>query len=175
MKKTKNKPFVKIYPVCDIEIYTDGSCVNNGYDDSYGSFGFVILKNKEILHEYAEFRTGITSNQAEMLGIIHSLQWMIDNNLQDFSILVKSDSSYCVNGINSWIHKWKENNWNGGWVANKELWQDMDYVRRQLDVQFRTVKGHNGEEWNEYVDMLCTGAVNKEGAMSFEEMRGDYK
>jgi ribonuclease HI len=175
MKKTKNKPFVKIYPVCDMTIYTDGSCTNNGTKDAYGSYGFVILKDNQIVHEYAEFRTGITSNQAEMLAIIHSLQWLIDNSHHNKSILVKSDSSYCINGINSWIHKWKENNWNNGSVMNKQLWKDMDCVVRQLNVQLRTVKGHNGEEWNEYVDMLCSAAVEKEGGISFEESVGYYK
>lgn len=149
------------YPKCGLTVYTDGGVINNGMPNAYGAYGYVILKDDTILHEYAEFRIGITNNQSEMTAIVESLNWIEQNGFADQSVLLLSDSLYCVNGINHWVKKWKTNNWNNNTVANKDLWVQMQSASSRLNVTFMHVKGHNGNEWNEYVDMLCSNMIEE--------------
>lgn len=148
-------------PKCNLTVYTDGGVINNGMDNAYGAYGFVILKDDAILFEAANFEVGITNNQAEMQAIITSLEWIEANGYKAAAILVRSDSMYCINGINLWVKNWKAKNWKNNTVMNKFLWLSMDSVASRLNVTFKHVKGHNGDEWNEYVDMLCTNMIEE--------------
>jgi len=44
-------------------------------------------------------------------------------------------------------------------VKNAELWQRLDEARRTHDIDWRWVKGHNGDPDNERVDQLARDAA----------------
>ena len=87
-----------------ITIYTDGACSGN---PGIGGWGDVILKNNEelILLNGGELNT--TNNRMELTAAIKSISYF--NNKTDLQIF--TDSKYLKDGIESWIHKWKENGW----------------------------------------------------------------
>jgi ribonuclease HI len=67
-----------------------------------------------------------------------------------------------IDGINSWIHGWKKNNWKTASrqpVKNIELWQQLDDLVKRVTIEWVWVKGHSGEVMNEKVDQLANSAA----------------
>ena len=61
-------------------------------------------------------------------------------------------------GITKWIHGWKRNGWRTADkkpVKNAELWQQLDELTSQFDIEWRWVKGHAGDPGNEKADELA--------------------
>ena len=62
-----------------------------------------------------------TNNKMELMATIKALSYLKDKS----NIIIFTDSKYVIDGINKWILKWKQNNWqtaNKKKVKNKELW-----------------------------------------------------
>ena len=63
-----------------------------------------------------------------------------------------------MDGINSWIHNWKKNDWktaNKKPVKNKELWVELDQLVQKHNISWNWVKGHSGDPGNERADELA--------------------
>ena len=63
-----------------------------------------------------------------------------------------------MNGIQSWIHKWKKNGWKTSAkkpVKNKELWENLDLEISKHTIEWMWVKGHDGNINNEQADSLA--------------------
>ena len=99
----------------------------------------------------------------EMMAIIKGLEALKNHYSADFVIhTVYSDSAYCMNCVNNgWWKTWTNNGWKTSTkepVKNKELWQKLIPSFENPNIVFKKVKGHNGDEWNEYVDKLAVAA-----------------
>ena len=78
-------------------------------------------------------------------------------------IIIHTDSSYVKDGITKWIHGWKRNGWRTADkkpVKNAELWQQLDELTSQFDIEWRWVKGHAGDPGNEKADELAKELPN---------------
>ena len=67
------------------------------------------------------------------------------------------------NGISTWIHGWKKRGWltaDKKPVKNIELWQKLDALVAQHDVQWHWVRGHTGDPGNERADALANKGVD---------------
>ena len=134
-----------------ITIYTDGACSGN---PGIGGWGAVILKNNEeiILLNGGELNT--TNNRMELTAAIKSISYF--NNKTDLQIF--TDSKYLKDGIESWIHKWKNNGWktaNKKSVKNKDLWISLDKEIEKHTIKWNWVKGHANNTYNEKADFLA--------------------
>ena len=83
-----------------VEVYFDGLCqpCNPG---GTTCFAF-IAKNEEgntIHSEYGLAKHNSTNNVAEYTGIIRALEWLIANNYQNESIIIKGDSQLVIQQI----------------------------------------------------------------------------
>lgn len=157
-----------------IEVYTDGSCTNNGRPDSYGAFGYVILAEGELIKEFSQFEVGITNNQMELTGVSDALQFLLDSGLVGNEVIIYSDSQYVVKGMNEWSKNWKRNSWKKGLspIPNAEYWKFLDKIAGKFpNLTFTWVRGHSDNEWNNYVDELCTTEVERNGGVSFESIK----
>ena len=77
--------------------------------------------------------------------------------------MIYTDSTYVKNGITEWVVNWKKNGWknsNKKPVKNKELWQKLDKLIAQHQVQWRWVKGHSGDAGNEAADLLANKGID---------------
>ena len=134
-----------------INIYTDGACSGN---PGIGGWGAVVLINSKepIYLNGGEMNT--TNNRMELTAAINSLLYFKDsNNLEIFT-----DSKYLKNGIELWIHKWKNNGWinaNKKLVKNKDLWIVLDEQTSKHSIKWNWVKGHANNEFNEKADYLA--------------------
>ena len=137
-----------------ITIYTDGACVGN---PGPGGYGVLILnpKPKKLSGGFAH----TTNNRMELMACIKALEEMGQNKS---SIELFTDSTYVREGITDWIHGWKTKGWKTSQkkpVKNADLWMRLDTLNNQFKVEWKWVRGHNGNPHNETVDTLATRAA----------------
>ncbi len=83
------------FPRKTIQVYFDGLCqpCNPG---GTACFAFIV-KNEQGNIIHSEYNS--TNNVAEYTGIIRALQWLIANNYQNESIVIKGDSQLVIQQI----------------------------------------------------------------------------
>lgn len=138
----------------EVNIYADGSCLNNPGPGGYG----VILRYKEHEKELAAGYKLTTNNRMELTAVIVAL-----NSLKEpCRVQICTDSQYVKNGITSWIKTWKKNGWKTSTkapVKNRDLWQQLDEACQRHELQWTWVKGHAGHAENERCDVLARTAA----------------
>ena len=136
-------------------IYTDGACRGNPGPGGWGAFIRFDSVEKEIFGGQAN----TTNNQMELSAAIEGLSILTEPcNVELFT-----DSKYVMDGITQWIQNWKKNNWRTAAkkdVKNKELWQKLDQLIAQHQVQWHWVKGHSGDAGNEAADLLANKGID---------------
>ncbi len=147
------------------EIYTDGACKGNGTKDGgFGGWAYVILEDRKIVKQGSEGRKDTTNNKMEMISVIEALK-NFSTSKEKHKIRIYSDSAYVVNCFREkWYEKWQLNNWKGGTkgeIQNRELWEELIDLYFRFDVTFEKVKGHAGDEFNELVDTMASGAAKR--------------
>jgi ribonuclease HI len=158
-----------------ITIYTDGSSRGN---PGRGGFASIVVFGNESQLELGGKFDHTTNNKMEIMGVLHGLKTVFENKekVSLKKIHVNSDSKYVLQGITSWIHGWKKNNWRTAAkapVLNQELWQELDEVRNNLvkqgfDIQWSYVKGHSDNVWNTRADEIATRCADDEGMIDGE-------
>ena len=145
-----------------VEIYTDGAA--SGNPNGPGGYGVVLqYRDKNgTLHE-RELSKGYkrtTNNRMEMMAAIAGLEALI----RPCEVDLYSDSAYLVNAFNkNWIDGWIKKNWKRGKnepVKNVDLWKRLLEAKKNHNVKFIWVKGHNGHPQNERCDILATNAAD---------------
>jgi ribonuclease HI len=93
-------PNLVLPPKINIQVYFDGLCQPS---NPGGTLCFVfIVKNEQgntIYNEYELAAHNSTNNVAEYTGIIKALEWLIANNYQNQSIVIKGDSQLVIQQI----------------------------------------------------------------------------
>lgn len=145
-----------------IEIYTDGACIGNGKKDNIGGWSFVVVDGESLIHEECNVEFNTTNNRQEITAVLNSLKYCHENNFSDF--VIYCDSQYVVNGFNDWMHKWFLKKWVRGYppvlIPNSDLWKEMYLYRFKFDsVNLIWVRGHSGNQWNEYADELINHKI----------------
>jgi len=135
-------------------IYSDGSCAV--HSSKTGRWAFVVIDSREgIVHEDGLTVQNTTNGEMELHGLYESLKYA-NERLTDSKVNIYCDSSYVVNGYNSWCSGWRGKGWkkaNNTPVKYENIWKEIDKIRSQnIDVQW--VKGHSDSKWNNYVDEL---------------------
>ena len=142
----------------DYEIYTDGACFGNPGPGVCASIIIKIDTGERIRKMGSELST--TNNRMELRAVIESLRSIP----KESKLAIFTDSKYVINGIESWIIKWKKNNWMGSnrkLVKNKDLWLDLDSLTKTQIIRWNWVKGHSGNIENEEVDKLAKQEAKK--------------
>jgi ribonuclease HI len=144
-----------------IEIYTDGGCSGN---PGPGGWAFVLTAGEQqIKKSGGEPHT--TNNKMELSAVINSLKEVNTNSLLTGKpVTVVTDSQYVKNGITAWIHNWVKNGWKTAAkkpVKNKEYWIELKTLVDSLDVNWKWVKGHSGNELNEECDTMVGLEMDK--------------
>ena len=133
-----------------LEIWTDGACKCNPGIGGWGAYMVWGAHNREM---YGGSKL-TTNNQMELTAVISALSAL----RRKCPIIIHTDSSYVKDGITKWIHGWKRNGWRTADkkpVKNAELWQQLDELTSQFDIEWRWVKGHAGDPGNEKADELA--------------------
>ena len=133
-----------------IEIYTDGSCLEN---PGNGGWAAIININGNI-KKISGSEKNTTNNRMELLATINALKSINS----DEEINIYTDSQYVKLGITEWINTWVKNNWKTSKkeeVKNKDLWTELYNLNKTLKVKWIWIKAHAGNPLNEEVDLLA--------------------
>jgi ribonuclease HI len=137
-----------------VEIFTDGACRGNPGPGGWG----VVFRYGETEKEIFGGEAATTNNRMELTAVIRALEAL----KQPSRVKLYTDSQYVQKGIQEWIHSWKRNGWKTADkkpVKNKELWVELDELRRSHDIEWHWVKGHAGHPENERADALANRGI----------------
>jgi|TARA_B100001175_G_C19306978_1_gene541022 ribonuclease HI len=133
-----------------VTFITDGACSGNP-----GPGGWcVIIKKDDKVNEFFGGDLETTNNKMELTAVIKGFENL--NNASE--VLVKTDSTYVINGITKWLPNWKAKGWINSAkkpVANKDLWEQLESLISNHKVDWLWVKGHSGDDENERADELA--------------------
>ena len=139
-----------------IEIYTDGACRGNPGPGGWGAL-LIAGKHRKTMHG-GDPET--TNNRMELTAAIEAL-----NALKGSSkVVLYTDSKYVMDGINEWMVNWKKRDWktaNRKPVKNKDLWIALDEANARHEIQWKWVKGHDGNPGNEKADELANLGIDE--------------
>lgn len=137
-----------------IEVYTDGA-VKQGCL----GWGFVVVDGDKIIHESCGILEGEKSlisqrNVAsEMAAVMRGLFWVKKNmnGIKELRLVVDYKGCIC----------WPTREWR---ARNKHTIAYANFVReidKKIKINYKLVKGHNGDKWNEYADELAREGARK--------------
>ena len=96
------------------EIYTDGSTKNNGYANSVGGWGYVVLESAKPIISNSGAEIGTTNQRMELLAAINGIEKvMYDYAIPNLDkVIVYTDSAYLHNCYTQkWYVNWQKNGW----------------------------------------------------------------
>lgn len=139
-----------------VEIWTDGACKGNPGAGGWGA----LLKLNHHEKSLCGGEANTTNNRMELRAVIEALGAL----KRPCQIILHTDSQYVQKGITEWLPNWKARGWRTAAkkpVKNADLWQQLDAVAAQHDVDWRWVRGHDGDPGNERADALANEGVTK--------------
>ena len=140
-------------------VYTDGACSGN---PGPGGWAWVIPDGAFS----AGFDPETTNQRMELTATLEAIKSIRG------PLLVVSDSTYVVHCFRDrWWEGWIRRGWVNSQkkaVANQDLWKPLiDLYQQRGDIEFKWVKGHSGDRWNDEADRLAVEAgtrqINLEG------------
>ncbi|MEW6313700.1 MAG: ribonuclease HI [Pseudomonadota bacterium] len=137
-----------------VEIFTDGACKGNPGAGGWGALLRYDGKEKELFGGEAH----TTNNRMELMAAIRALEAL----KRPCRVRLHTDSQYVQQGISSWIVNWKKRGWRTADkqpVKNADLWQELDRLATQHEVEWIWVRGHSGHDENERADTLANRGV----------------
>ena len=149
-----------------VAVFADESCLGNGREGSNpgGAGGLV---------EWMDPRTGdlrrwdfwvseraTTNNRMALRSVIETFT-ALSRKGNRCAVVFTSDSKYIIDGMTGWVHGWNARGWRRktGPIENLELWKEACAAASPHAVQWRWVRGHNGQVQNEYANYLATRAA----------------
>jgi ribonuclease HI len=133
-----------------IEIWTDGACSGNPGPGGWGVVMKVNGKDSELFGGEA----ATTNNRMELMAAIMALESLPAGAKP----VLHTDSQYVKDGLTKWIKGWKRNGWKTADrkpVKNQDLWMRLETAALEHQVDWRWVRGHDGNEGNERADALA--------------------
>jgi ribonuclease HI len=96
----------------------------------------------------------------EMLAVIEALSAL----KRPCKVILHVDSQYVLKGMTEWLPGWKARGWKTATkapVKNVDLWQRLDVLVNtgEHQIEWRWVRGHNGDPGNERADQLANQGV----------------
>ncbi len=152
-------------PLSKISIYTDGACSPN---PGPGGWGAILLRDGQKPQELAGGETETTNNRMELTAAIEAITFLSEPH----QVEIFTDSKYVKNGITEWLPRWQERNWQTveqTAVKNKDLWQALARKIQIHEIQWRWLKGHNDNKWNERADALARAEVKNKTSLPLKD------
>ncbi len=134
-----------------VYIDSDGACRGNPGPGGWG----VVIRYKQHQKELFGGEAQTTNNRMELTAAIRALSALNEK----CNVVITTDSQYVCKGITEWIIKWKRNGWAG--IKNVDLWQQLDQLNQQHNVEWKWIKGHSGDKYNELADQLANQGIDQ--------------
>jgi ribonuclease HI len=138
-----------------VEIFTDGACRGNPGPGGWAAL--LRFGEQEKIVSGAEPET--TNNRMELRAAIEGLAALRRRS----RVALTTDSQYLRQGITQWLAGWKQNGWRTAArapVKNRDLWEQLDLLAAQHEVEWHWVRGHSGHPENERADLEANRAID---------------
>ncbi len=134
----------------EVEIYVDGSYHAATKEFSYGMVVLIDGREEKFSQKMSDPELAQMRNVAgEIKGSEAAMQYALDHKIP--SIIIYHD----YQGIASWCNgDWKANK--AGTIAYRDFYQK---AKEQVHIEFRKVKGHSNDKYNDMVDELAKEAL----------------
>ena len=139
-----------------VEIYTDGACRGNPGPGGWGAL-LIAGTHRKTLHG-GDPET--TNNRMELMAAIEALSALKGPS----KVNLHTDSRYVMHGITEWMDNWKKRGWKTAArkpVKNQDLWRALDEAIARHDIEWKWVKGHDGNPGNEEADALANLGIDE--------------
>jgi len=139
-----------------VEIYTDGACRGNPGPGGWG----VLMRFGDRERELCGGDPATTNNRMELTAAIRALEALN----RRCKVAIYSDSRYLRDGITTWLADWKRRGWKTADrkpVKNQDLWERLDALAVEHDVEWHWVRGHDGHPENERADALANRGIDE--------------
>lgn len=139
-----------------VSIHTDGSCLGNPGPGGWAALLRYGEKEREVVGGEAQ----TTNNRMELMAAIAALEVLTEG----CEVTLHIDSQYVRQGITEWMPGWVRRGWKtagGDPVKNRDLWERLHAATGRHRIDWKWVKGHNGDPDNERVDMLARAAAER--------------
>lgn len=137
-----------------VELFTDGACLGNPGPGGWAA----LLRHRGHERELHGGEADTTNNRMELLAVIHGLEAL----RKPCRVELTTDSQYVLRGAKEWLAGWIARKWRtaaGDPVKNRDLWERLQTALAPHEIEWRWVRGHQGHEENERVDMLARQAA----------------
>jgi ribonuclease HI len=139
-----------------VTIYTDGACRKNPGPGGWAAVLIYGSREKRL----SGSAPSTTNNRMEMMAAIEALNALT----RPCAVELFTDSEYLQKGIHSWLPQWKKRGFRtreGEPVKNQDLWEKLEQAASQHKVEWKWVRGHAGNHFNELCDQLAREALEK--------------
>ncbi len=139
-----------------VTIYTDGACRGNPGPGGWG----VLLEYGDNQRTLYGGEDPTTNNRMELTAVIKALQAL----KLKCHVELYTDSKYVLQGITEWLPNWKKRNWltaSKKPVQNVDLWQTLDTLVSNYEINWHWVKGHSGDRGNDIADQLANKGIDE--------------
>lgn len=139
-----------------VEIFTDGACSGNPGPGGWG----VLLRFGDLEKTLNGAEDHTTNNRMELMAAIMGLKAL----QRPCKVRLVTDSVYVKKGITEWMASWIKKNWrtaDNKPVKNQDLWEQLNELASQHDIDWEWVKGHSGHAENDKADELAREAIVK--------------
>jgi ribonuclease HI len=136
-----------------VNIWTDGGCKPNPGPGGWAA----IMVFRSVVKELSGAEAATTNNRMELTAAAMGLEALT----RPCHVVVHTDSQYLKNGITRWMAGWVRKGWRGSVgdpVANIDLWKRILAATEVHRVEWKWVRGHDGDDMNERADRLATEA-----------------
>lgn len=140
----------------EVTIYTDGACFGN---PGPGGYAAIIIHSKGE-KEVSGCEPQTTNNRMEMRAILEALSVL----KKRCKVTVYTDSQYLKKGFTEWLPRWQKNNWvtsGNKPVKNKDLWEKLVLLCEKHEVNWKWIRGHKGDKYNQRCDILAKNAISR--------------
>ncbi len=160
------------FAICaeEVEVFTDGSCTNNGLGDARAGAG-VWFGDDDPRNLALRVPGGTQSNQT---GEIFAIAAAVEATPPFATLHVVTDSKYVADGLTVHAASWERRGWLG--VANSDLLRDVlaRLRSRSAPTTFRWIKGHTGIQGNDGADRLAKSGSELQIAIPLRQAPKQY-
>ncbi len=170
MSPARRPPRPFSIPQTDVEVFTDGSCQENGSGNARAGAG-LWFGNDDPRNRALRVPGTKPSNQT---GEMFAVAAATDVVPPFVPLHLVTDSRYVSDGLTVHAENWEKKGWYG--VANAEVIQDVlaRLRRRSAVTTIRWVKGHSGIPGNEGADKLAEAGAAMQEQASLTPMPHEY-
>jgi ribonuclease HI len=165
-----------------LNVYTDGSCINNGSQHAKAGYGVYFSKDDE-RNEYARVEGKQTNNTGELTAIIRALEILCNEIEEKRQINIYTDSEYVMKCAGSYGDKLFKNDWKTSTnkvPPNCKLLQKLYKLYKPFKkyIKLIHIKAHTNFQdehslGNEEADRLANLAVGNSKSADSQDIKQD--